>query len=106
MSGDQTPRHITNPPIVAIVPPEEDTINQYGLRRVPRGDQDDEKTDLDDTLESFKVAKERWITLFERDYILTALKRSKYNISHAAREAAIDRKYFRKLMQKYDIEIP
>ena len=53
-----------------------------------------------------KKAKEKWITLFERDYILTALKRSRYNISHAAREAEIDRKYFRKLMHKYGIEVP
>ena len=32
------------------------------------------------------------------------LKRNNGNISHAAREADIDRKYFRKLMKKYDIE--
>ena len=34
----------------------------------------------------------------------TLLKKNKGNISHAAREADIDRKYFRKLMKKYDIE--
>lgn len=56
--------------------------------------------------ECFKEAKERWISLFEKDYILAILKRSQYNISHAAREADIDRKYFRKLMQKYKIEVP
>jgi transcriptional regulator with GAF, ATPase, and Fis domain len=60
----------------------------------------------DEPFEGFKKAKEKWITLFERDYILTALKRSRYNISHAAREAEIDRKYFRKLMHKYGIEVP
>ena len=32
------------------------------------------------------------------------LKKNKGNISHAAREADIDRKYFRKLMHKYGIE--
>jgi len=56
--------------------------------------------------ECFKEAKEKWISLFERDYILATLKRSKFNISHAAREADIDRKYFRKLMHKYGIEVP
>ena len=56
--------------------------------------------------ETFKDAKDKWISLFERDYILTALKRTRYNISHAAREADIDRKYFRKLMHKYEIEVP
>jgi DNA-binding NtrC family response regulator len=53
---------------------------------------------------TFKDAKERWVSSFERDYILSLLKRHGGNISHAAREADIDRKYFRKLMKKYNIE--
>ncbi|MBK8480093.1 MAG: sigma 54-interacting transcriptional regulator [Proteobacteria bacterium] len=53
---------------------------------------------------TFKDAKERWVSGFERDYILSLLKKSNGNISHAAREADIDRKYFRKLMRKYDID--
>ncbi|MCA9667927.1 MAG: sigma 54-dependent Fis family transcriptional regulator [Myxococcales bacterium] len=53
---------------------------------------------------TFKDAKERWISSFERDYILALLKKNGGNISHAAREADIDRKYFRKLMRKYGIE--
>jgi DNA-binding NtrC family response regulator len=53
---------------------------------------------------TFKDAKERWVSSFERDYILALLKKNKGNISHAAREADIDRKYFRKLMRKYNIE--
>ncbi len=53
---------------------------------------------------TFKDAKERWVSTFERDYIVTLLKKNNGNISHAAREADIDRKYFRKLMKKYDIE--
>ncbi len=51
----------------------------------------------------FKEAKERWISTFERDYILNLLRKNNGNISHAAREADIDRKYFRKLMRKYGI---
>ena len=51
----------------------------------------------------FKEAKEEWVSSFERDYVLALLKKNKMNISHAAREADIDRKYFRKLMKKYDI---
>jgi DNA-binding NtrC family response regulator len=57
-----------------------------------------------DSDSTFKDAKERWVSTFERDYILTLLKKNKGNISHAAREADIDRKYFRKLMKKYGIE--
>ena len=53
---------------------------------------------------TFKDAKERWVATFERDYILQMLRRNGGNISHAARQADIDRKYFRKLMKKYDIE--
>ncbi|PKN59170.1 MAG: Fis family transcriptional regulator [Deltaproteobacteria bacterium HGW-Deltaproteobacteria-14] len=52
----------------------------------------------------FKEAKEEWVSSFERDYIVNLLKRNSFNISHAAREADIDRKYFRKLMKKYGIE--
>jgi transcriptional regulator with PAS, ATPase and Fis domain len=53
---------------------------------------------------TFKEAKERWVASFERDYILALLKKNDGNISHAAREADIDRKYFRKLMRKYGID--
>lgn len=52
----------------------------------------------------FKEAKEEWLSSFERDYIVNLLKRNSFNISHAAREADIDRKYFRKLMKKYGVE--
>src|ERR1043165_7869064 len=48
----------------------------------------------------FKEAKERWVATFERDYILQMLRRNTGNISHAARSADIDRKYFRKLDRK------
>ena len=58
-------------------------------------------TDLGGT---FKDAKERWVASFESDYIQMLLKKNKGNISHAARESDIDRKYFRKLMKKYGIE--
>jgi DNA-binding NtrC family response regulator len=51
----------------------------------------------------FKEAKEAWISNFEKDYVLALLRKNSYNISHASREADIDRKYFRKLMKKYEI---
>jgi transcriptional regulator with GAF, ATPase, and Fis domain len=52
----------------------------------------------------FKDAKEQWVAAFEREYIVALLRKNRGNISHASREAEIDRKYFRKLMRKYDIE--
>ncbi len=52
---------------------------------------------------AFKDAKDQWVQSFEREYIESLLRRNDGNISHAAREAEIDRKYFRKLMKKYGI---
>jgi transcriptional regulator with GAF, ATPase, and Fis domain len=52
---------------------------------------------------TFKDAKEGWVTKFESEYIAKLLEKNDNNISHAAREADIDRKYFRKLMKKYGI---
>ena len=57
-----------------------------------------------DVGKSFKESKERWVSSFERDYIVNLLKRNDANISHAAKEADIDRKYFRKLMKKYEVD--
>lgn len=89
------------------VPREEDTLNnKTGKSLFDQFSQHENSTEGEKEFEDFKIAKERWIALFEKDYLLTALKRSRYNISHAAREAGIDRKYFRKLMHKYDIEVP
>ena len=56
-----------------------------------------------DQMGTFKDAKEQWVSTFEADYILALLRKNEGNISHAAREADIDRKYFRKLMKKYEI---
>ena len=52
----------------------------------------------------FKEAKEEWISSFERDYIADLLRRHGGNISQASREADIDRKYFRKLMDKHGVD--
>ena len=59
-----------------------------------------------DELGNFKDAKEKWVSSFEREYLMSLLERHQFNISQAAREADIDRKYFRKLMNKYHIEAP
>ena len=52
---------------------------------------------------TFKDSKEQWVASFEKGYIEQLLRSNGNNISHAAREADIDRKYFRKLMKKYGI---
>lgn len=58
------------------------------------------------TDKTFKDAKEAWLSAFEGDYLKAVLERNNYNISRAARESEIDRKYLRKLMKKYDIVAP
>jgi len=90
------------------VQPEDLPEHISGVRIVRRRKEPDTTTSstrVDNVLEKpFKEAKEAWVSSFERDYILNLLKKNSYNISHAAREADIDRKYFRKLMRKYEIE--
>ena len=72
--------------------PNVSTAGQQGTPAIPEG--------------TFKDAKERWVSSFERDYIAHLLQKNNNNISHAAREAEIDRKYFRKLMKKYGLHDP
>jgi DNA-binding NtrC family response regulator len=51
----------------------------------------------------FRDHKERWNDLFERRYLTWLLGRSEGNISKAARDADMDRKYLHKLLKKHGI---
>jgi DNA-binding NtrC family response regulator len=53
---------------------------------------------------SFRQHKEHWNELFERRYLVWLLRRAGGNISKAARDADMDRKYLHKLLKKYDID--
>ncbi|HUH03707.1 MAG TPA: sigma 54-interacting transcriptional regulator [Kofleriaceae bacterium] len=57
-----------------------------------------------DPVRSFREQKEVWIEKFERQYLEWLLKRSDGNISKAARDADMDRKYLHKLLKKYDVD--
>ncbi len=70
---------------------------------VPRASSGGEGLTID-THRPFKEAKEDWIQVFEKDYVVDLLKRNDQNISRAAREAEIDRKYLRRLIRKYDLK--
>jgi transcriptional regulator with GAF, ATPase, and Fis domain len=66
------------------------------------------KVQLRDALEfepglSFRDTKEKWNELFERRYLTWLIKRAEGNISKAARDADMDRKYLHKLLRKYGI---
>jgi DNA-binding NtrC family response regulator len=52
---------------------------------------------------SFRETKEKWTELFERRYLTWLIKRAEGNISKAARDADMDRKYLHKLLRKYGI---
>jgi len=52
---------------------------------------------------SFRETKEKWNELFERRYLSWLIKRADGNISKAARDADMDRKYLHKLLRKYGI---
>ncbi len=52
---------------------------------------------------SFKDAKSRLVDHFEREYLEHVLKRHRFNVSSAAREAGIGRRHFHRLLEKYGI---
>ena len=52
---------------------------------------------------SFRDTQERWTEAFERRYLTWLLRRADGNISKAARDADMDRKYLHKLLRKYGI---
>ncbi|MBP6628014.1 MAG: sigma 54-dependent Fis family transcriptional regulator [Kofleriaceae bacterium] len=52
---------------------------------------------------SYRDTKEKWNEQFERRYLTWLLRRADGNISKAARDADMDRKYLHKLLRKYGI---
>ena len=53
---------------------------------------------------SFRDTKEKWNELFERRYLTWLIKRADGNISKAARDADMDRKYLHTLLKKNEID--
>ncbi|HET6610803.1 MAG TPA: helix-turn-helix domain-containing protein, partial [Kofleriaceae bacterium] len=53
---------------------------------------------------SFRAHKEQWNERFERRYVTWLLQRAGGNVSKAARQADMDRKYLHKLIKKYAID--
>jgi len=58
--------------------------------------------DFDENL-SYRANKEKFEGDFERRYLTWLMDRSQGNISRAAREADMDRKYLHKLLKKHNI---
>ncbi len=54
----------------------------------------------------FKEAKAQVVGQFERQYLIELMTKNEGNLVRAAREARIDRKYLRELLDKFGIDIP
>lgn len=53
----------------------------------------------------FKHTKELMIESFEKEYLISLLKKHHFNISQVAKEAQIDRRTVHRLINKYDIRV-
>ena len=53
----------------------------------------------------YKVAKRRWLEIFEQEYIMELLRRHDNNISQAAQTAGIDRKSIQRILKKNDLQV-
>jgi transcriptional regulator with GAF, ATPase, and Fis domain len=81
-----------------------------GMLVAPLGPEVSKSAQLRDGVEfepgvSFRDTKEKWTELFERRYLAWLIKRADGNISKAARDADMDRKYLHKLLRKYGITV-
>ena len=54
----------------------------------------------------FKEAKEQVVNAFERRYLAALWARHDYNLTRAAEQAGLNRKTFRELLQKHDLDRP
>jgi DNA-binding NtrC family response regulator len=77
-------------------------VAPLGAGEAPRGAQLDHAIEFEPGM-SFRDTKERWTEMFERRYLTWLIKRADGNISKAARDADMDRKYLHKLLRKYGI---
>jgi DNA-binding NtrC family response regulator len=56
-----------------------------------------------DGKKSYRQTKSEWEEVFEKRYVQWLLERNEGNISAAAREADMDRKYLHKLAKKHGL---
>ena len=85
-----------------------DVIRQGHLVNIidmlPRVDLDVPRT-ADELKQIKKVARQKSVENVEKHFVLGALKRNQWNVTHAAEETGMQRSNFQALMAKYDIRI-
>jgi DNA-binding NtrC family response regulator len=77
-------------------------------KRTPRLKPEDEtvrNTPLHADLKNYHEARDEYLSTFERDYLQQLLTKTGYNLTHAAREAGVDRKHLRFLLKKHGLDI-
>ncbi len=72
---------------------------------IPRADAVDGEIPLDkDSLkQAKKLAREQVVEEIEKNFVLNALKRANWNVSHAARDTGLQRQNFQAMMRKFKI---
>jgi transcriptional regulator with GAF, ATPase, and Fis domain len=81
----------------------EDEEARSGDARLELRDPERSKVDTSDV--SFRIAKEAAITSFERSYLGPLIERCNGNVSQAARAAKMDRMYLHQLAQKHGFKV-
>jgi DNA-binding NtrC family response regulator len=57
----------------------------------------------DEIIHEFQYAKRQWVTIFEREYLVKLLSRHSGNVTHAARDAGMERSALQRFMRKYNL---
>jgi DNA-binding NtrC family response regulator len=58
----------------------------------------------DGVTSSYTVLKKKWSEAFEKEYLTSVLERHHGNVTAAAREAAVDRSNFLRLLRRHHID--
>jgi transcriptional regulator with GAF, ATPase, and Fis domain len=90
---------------VALAPPGTQPVKLVALPETPQPQPAVAVPPTFDENLSYRDNKERWENDFERRYLTWLMRRAQGNISRAAREADMDRKYLHKLLKKHSIVV-
>lgn len=79
-------------------------VERLALRLSGDPPSDDEPPGSPGRPEPFMKARDRFVTEFEKRYLLDILERADSNVSEAARQAGVDRRNFQRLLRRHQIK--